>query len=270
MSPAKVAVIGGSGLYRLGLLEDAHQVEIHTPYGPHSPGLALGKIGGREVAFLPRHGLGHRLPPHRIPYRANIWALKELGVERVVALSAMGGLRPDYEVGDLVLPDQFIDWTKGRHSTFFDGPRVVHTSMADPFCPELRGLLADKAEETGFRVHRRGTALTFEGPRFSTRAESRVFREILEVELLSMTLVPEVVLSRELSMCYATCAVVTDLDVWGKEPVRADAVTQVMREAEPKLAELLSRAIPEIPAARGCHCAGAARAALGEGKGESK
>lgn len=264
MSPAKVAVIGGSGLYRLGLLEGARPLEVHTPYGPHSPGLTLGRIAGRKVAFLPRHGLGHRLPPHKIPYRANIWALRELGVERVVALSAMGGLRPDYQIGDLVLPDQFIDWTKRRELTFYDGPRVVHTSLADPFCPELRAILASAAEEGGFRVHARGTALTFEGPRFSTRAESRVFREILGAELLSMTLVPEVVLARELSMCYATCAVVTDLDVWGTEPVKADEVTRVMREAEPKLAELLARAIPEIPGERGCGCGEAARAALGE------
>jgi len=262
MSPAKVAVIGGSGLYRLGLLEGARPVEIHTPYGPHSSGLTIGKISGREVAFLPRHGLSHRLPPHKIPYRANIWALRELGAERVVAVSAMGGLRPDYRIGDLVIPDQFIDWTKGRECTFFDGPRVVHTSMADPFCPELRGILARAAEAAGFRVHKEGTALTFEGPRFSTRAESRIFQELLGGDLLSMTQVPEVVLAREFSMCYATCAVVTDLDVWGTEPVRADEVTRVMREAEPKLAELLSRAVPAIPEVKGCDCAEAARVAL--------
>ncbi|MCD5408556.1 S-methyl-5'-thioadenosine phosphorylase [Candidatus Bipolaricaulota bacterium] len=270
MSPAKVAVIGGSGLYRLGLLEGARPVEVHTPYGPHSPGLMLGEISGHVVAFLPRHGLGHRIPPHKVPYRANIWALRELGAERIVALSAMGGLRPDYRIGDLVLPDQFIDWTKGRPSTFFDGPKVVHTSLADPFCPELREVLAQAAQEAGFRVHKTGTALTFEGPRFSTRAESRMFREILGADLLSMTQVPEVVLARELSICYATCAVVTDLDVWGTEPVRADEVTQVMREAEPKLAQLLTWAIPEIPEARGCDCAEAAREALGEGKEERK
>lgn len=264
MSPAKTAVIGGSGLYRLGLLEQARPVEVHTPYGLHSSGLTVGEVAGRKVAFLPRHGLSHRLPPHRVPYRANIWALRELGVERVVAVSAMGGLRPDYEIGDLVLPDQFIDWTRGRQATFFDGPKVVHTSMADPFCQELRGLLAEKAEAAGFRVHRQGTALTFEGPRFSTRAESRMFREVLGAELLSMTQVPEVVLAREFGMCYASCAVVTDLDVWGAEPVRADEVTQVMREAEPKLAELLSRAIPKIPERRNCGCAEAVRAALGE------
>jgi 5'-methylthioadenosine phosphorylase len=264
MSPVKVAVIGGSGLYRLGLLENAEPVEVHTPYGSHSSGLTVGRLAGRKVAFLPRHGLGHRIPPHKIPYRANIWALRELGVERVVAVSAMGGLRPDYEIGDLVLPDQFIDWTRGRRATFFDGPQVVHTSMADPFCPKLRELLGEAAEGAGFRVHTQGTALTFEGPRFSTRAESRVFREVLGADLLSMTQVPEVVLARELGMCYATCAVVTDLDVWGTEPVRADEVTQVMREAEPKIAELLSRAVPAIPEVRGCDCAEAARAALGE------
>ena len=270
MSPAKVAVIGGSGLYRLGLLAGAEPVNLHTPYGPHSDGLVMGCLAGRKIAFLPRHGLSHRLPPHKVPYRANIWALRELGVERVVALSAMGGLRPDYEIGDLVITDQFIDWTRGRECTFFDGPRVVHTSMADPFCPELRGILARAAEAAGFRVHTSGTALTFEGPRFSTRAESRIFRDILGADLLSMTQVPEVVLARELGMCYATCAVVTDLDVWGTAPVRADEVTQVMKRAEPKLAELLSRAIPEIPEARSCGCAEAVREALGERKEEER
>ena len=270
MSPAKVAVIGGAGLYRLGLFAETRPLEVHTPYEPHSPGLTVGTIAGREVAFLPRHGLSHRLPPHKVPYRANLWALRELGVERVVAVSAMGGLRPDYEIGDLVITDQFIDWTRGRESTFYDGPKVVHTSLADPFCPELRPILARAAEAAGFRVHEGGTALTFEGPRFSTRAESRIFREILGADLLSMTQVPEVVLARELGMCYATCAVVTDLDVWGTAPVRADEVTQVMKRAEPKLAELLSRAIPEIPEARGCGCAEAVREALGERKEEER
>jgi 5'-methylthioadenosine phosphorylase len=255
-----IGVIGGSGLWRLGTLGDAEPQAVSTPYGPHADGLVVGTIGGRTVAFLPRHGAGHRLPPHRIPYRANLWALRELGVERVVAVSAMGGLRPEHTVGDLVLPDQFIDWTRGRPTTFFDGPVVVHTSIADPFCPELRDVLATAGEAAGFRVHRGGTCLTFEGPRFSTRAESRVYREVLGADLLSMTLVPEVVLARELGMCYATCAVITDLDVWGQEPVKADEVTRVMESCRPRLAQLLTLAIPRIPAGRGCACAQGGRA----------
>ena len=249
-----LAVIGGSGLYELGSIADQEPIHLHTPYGPHSGGLVVGEMVGRRVAFLPRHGVGHRIPPHRIPYRANIWALKELGVKRIVAVSAMGGLRPEYEIGDLVLPDQFIDWTRGRPSTFYDGPVVVHTSLADPFCPELRGLLLETARETDFQVHGQGTCLSFEGPRFSTRAESRVFREVLGADLLSMTLVPEVALARELGICYATCSVLTDLDVWGKEAVQANEVIRVMEENGPRLAKLLLRVIPRIPETQGCTC----------------
>lgn len=251
---SKIAVIGGSGIYRLGLLSDAREVEKPTPYGFPSPGLALGRLGEIEVAFLPRHGRNHQLPPHRVPYRANIWALHELGVTRVIAISAMGGLRPHYQIGDLVLPDQFIDWTKGRLSTFFEGPTVVHTPMADPFCPELRAILGKSAEEMGLRIHKTGTVLVFEGPRFSTRAESRLYRDVFGADLLSMTLVPEIVLARELGMCYATVAVVTDLDVWGAEPVHHEAVTRVMEETLPKIGELLRTVIPRIPSERSCEC----------------
>ncbi|MGC9075215.1 MAG: S-methyl-5'-thioadenosine phosphorylase [Candidatus Bipolaricaulaceae bacterium] len=255
MSP-RIGVIGGSGFYKLGLLSKAQEIRKATPYGLPSAGLMVGEVEGVEIAFLPRHGQKHELPPHRVPYRANIWALYSLGVRRILAFSAMGGLRPDYEIGDLVLPDQFIDWTKGRPSTFFEGPKVVHTSLADPFCPELREILGKTAEELGFRIHKRGTVLVFEGPRFSTRAESRVYREVFGADLLSMTLVPEVVLARELGMCYATVAVVTDLDVWGAEPVEHERVTQVMEESLPKLVELLRRALPRISAERSCPCKG--------------
>lgn len=258
MAP-KIAVIGGSGIYRLGLLSDAEELRKATPYGLPSPGLAVGRVGEVVVAFLPRHGREHQLPPHRVPYRANIWALHALGVERIIALSAMGGIRLHYEIGDFVLPDQFIDWTKNRSSTFFDGPEVVHTPMADPFCPELRGILGKTGEEMGLRVHKKGTVLVFEGPRFSTRAESRLYRDVFGADLLSMTLVPEIVLARELGMCYATVAVVTDLDVWGEEPVRHEEVARVMEESLPKLVELLQQALPRIPEERTCDCGKAGR-----------
>ncbi|MGC9530534.1 MAG: S-methyl-5'-thioadenosine phosphorylase [Candidatus Bipolaricaulaceae bacterium] len=260
---AEVAVIGGTGLYSLGLLEGPAGKTLSTPYGDHSDGLAVGKLAGVRAAFLPRHGRGHTLPPHRVPYRANLWALHELGVKRIVAISAMGGLRPEYRIGDLVLPDQFIDWTGGRPATFFDGPQVVHTSLADPFCPVLRPALAAAAEQVGFRVHRRGTCLTFAGPRFSTRAESTLFREVAGADLLSMTLVPEVVLARELGMCYATCAVITDLDVWGPEPVRADQVTEVMRAQLPRLSRLVRLALSGFADLPRCTCAGDAAAPAG-------
>lgn len=253
MAP-RIGVIGGSGFYRLGILSQVQELQKITPYGLPSPGLVLGRMGEVEVAFLPRHGREHQIPPHRVPYGANIWALHELGVERVLGLFAMGGLRPDYRIGDLVLPDQFIDWTKNRPSTFFDGPKVVHTSMADPFCPELREIWGKAAEEMGLRVHKKGTVLVFEGPRFSTRAESRLYREVFGVDLLSMTLVPESVLARELKMCYAAVAVVTDLDVWGPRPVRHAEVARVMEESLPRLAELLMRVLPRIPQERTCPC----------------
>jgi len=253
MAP-RIGVIGGSGFYRLGFLAEAQEIRKATPYGLPSPGLMVGKVEGIEIAFLPRHGLLHQIPPHRVPYRANIWALHTLGVTRILAFSAMGGLRPDYKVGDIVLPDQFLDWTKSRPSTFFDGPKVVHTAMADPFCPELREILWRTAQELGLRAHKNGTVLVFEGPRFSTRAESRLYREVFGADLLSMTLVPEIVLARELGMCYATVAVVTDLDVWGAQPVRHEEVTKVMEEKLPKLLELLRRALPRIPAERNCPC----------------
>ncbi|MFO8034593.1 MAG: S-methyl-5'-thioadenosine phosphorylase [Candidatus Bipolaricaulota bacterium] len=251
---AKWAVIGGSGLYRLGLLEEPTSLTVHTPYGLHSPGLVVGRLGEIPVAFLPRHGEAHVFPPHRVPYRANLWALRELGVESIIALSAMGGLSGKHTVGDFALPDQFIDWTSGRPSTFFDGPVVVHPSLADPFCPRLRTLLAREAGELGEPVHESGTCLCFDGPRFSTRAESRMYREVLEADLLSMTLVPEVVLARELGMCYATCAVVTDLDARGAEPVQAHQVTEVMMGRAPALGRLLQEIAPQLPH-RNCHCA---------------
>ena len=253
MTP-RIGVIGGAGFYRLGLLSEAQEIKKATPYGLPSPGLMMGKVKGIEIAFLPRHGLLHQIPPHQVPYRANIWALHALGISRILAFSAMGGLRADYEVGDIVLPDQFLDWTKSRPSTFFDGPKVVHTAMADPFCPELREILWEAAQELDLRAHPKGAVLVFDGPRFSTRAESRLFRDVFGADLLSMTLVPEIVLALELGLCYATVAVVTDLDVWGEEPVSHGHVTKVMEESLPKLGKLLERALSRIPEERHCLC----------------
>jgi 5'-methylthioadenosine phosphorylase len=243
----RIGLIGGSGIYALGLISEAQEVSRVTPYGVPSSALVVGKVGEKEVVFLPRHGKGHTLPPHRVPYRANIWALYEMDVKRILSISAMGGLRADYEIGDLVLPDQFLDFTKGRAATFFDGPNVVHTPMPDPFCPELREILWETARELGLRAHKKGTVLVFEGPRFSTRAESRLFRDVFGADLLSMTLVPEIVLARELGLCYATLAVVTDLDVWGEKPVSPADVAKVMEESLPKLGKLLEHALPRIP-----------------------
>jgi len=245
---ADVAVIGGSGLYDPGFFEETVEVKVYTPYGEPSDFIVVGRVGDRRVAFLPRHGRGHRIPPHRINYRANIWALKSLGVKWVIAVSAVGSLREDYKPGDLVVPDQFIDMTKRRDYSFFDGPVVAHVSMADPFCETLRGRLIDAARKLKYRVHPRGTYVCIEGPRFSTRAESRLWREVFKADIIGMTLVPEVNLACEAQLCYATLALVTDYDVWADKPVTADEVAQVMRENTEKARKVLYEVIPSLPA----------------------
>jgi len=241
-----IGVIGGSGLYELGLLTEAKLLTIHTPYGPHSPGLRIGRIGAIPALFLPRHGTGHTIPPHRVPYRANLWAMHTLGVKRLFSVSAMGGTHPEYRIGDAAVPDQIIDWTRQRSQTFFDGPEVVHTPFVEPFCPQLRSVLLAAAQETGLRCHEGGTVVVFEGPRFSTKAESMLFRDVLKADLLSMTAMPEAILARELGICYATLAVVSDLDAFGEDTVSAHDVNEVMRRSLPAIAEAIERAIERV------------------------
>lgn len=245
---AEIGVIGGSGLYDPGILQEPKEVKVYTPYGEPSDNLTLGLIGGRRVAFLPRHGRGHRIPPHRVNYRANIWALKTLNVSWVVSVSAVGSLREDYRPGDLVVPDQFIDMTKKREYSFFNGPRVAHVSMADPFCDHLRAELASSAKRLGYRVHDRGVYLCIEGPRFSTRAESRLWRS-WGADIIGMTLVPEVNLACEAQLCYATLALVTDYDVWAERPVTAEEVTKTMVENVEKARRVLYEVIKRLPKA---------------------
>jgi len=249
---AQIGLIGGSGLYELGLLEGVCSVTLHTPYGAHSDGLCLGTIEGVSVAFLPRHGLGHRIPPHEVPYRANLWAMHALGVRRAVTVSAMGGTRTEYRVGDTCVPDQIIDWTRTRRNTFFDGPHVVHTPFEEPFCPVLREALRNGALDIGLQCHDGATVAVFDGPRFSTRAESRLFRDVLKADLLSMTAMPEAILARELGICYATIAVVSDLDAFGSEPVSHAEVSAVMARTLPAVADAVARAVPNIDAATRC------------------
>ncbi|ABM79900.1 S-methyl-5'-thioadenosine phosphorylase [Hyperthermus butylicus] len=244
---ADIAIIGGSGLYDPGVLENAKEYKIYTPYGEPSDYIIVGELGGKRVAFLPRHGRGHRIPPHKINYRANIWALKMLGVKWVIAVSAVGSLREDYKPGDIVVPDQFIDMTKSRVYTFFDEGIVAHVSMADPFCEHLRQEIISTARELGYRVHPRGTYICIEGPRFSTRAESRVWREVFKADIIGMTLVPEVNLACEAQLCYATIALVTDYDVWAERPVTAEEVARVMKENTEKAKKILYKLIPRLP-----------------------
>ncbi|RLF08558.1 MAG: S-methyl-5'-thioadenosine phosphorylase [Thermoprotei archaeon] len=249
----KIAVIGGSGIYDPEIVQVIEEKKIYTPYGLPSDSIVIGILSGKKIAFLPRHGRKHQIPPHKINYRANIWALKELGVERVISVSAVGSLREDYKPGDFVCTDQFIDMTKRREYTFYDGPIVAHVSMADPFCPELRDICVSVGKELGITMHSTGTYVCIEGPRFSTRAESKLWRSF-GADIIGMTLVPEVNLAREARMCFLNIAMITDYDVWAEKPVTAHEVEKVMKENIEKVKELLYKLIPVIPEERSCKC----------------
>jgi 5'-methylthioadenosine phosphorylase len=262
---AEIGIIGGSGLYDPGIIKDAQEVKVYTPYGEPSDYITVGKVEGRSVAFLPRHGRGHRIPPHKINYRANVWAMKELGVKFLISVSAVGSLRLDYKPGDFVVPDQFIDMTKKRDYTFFDGPVVAHVSMAEPFCESLRRVIVSASKDLNITTHDRGTYICIEGPRFSTRAESRVWKEVFKADIIGMTLVPEVNLACEAQLCYATIAMVTDYDVFAEIPVTAEEVTRVMAENTEKVKRLLYEVIkrlPEKPEEGLCSCCRSLETAL--------
>ncbi len=249
---AELAVIGGSGLY--ALLEDATKHEVNTPYGPPSDPVTIAEVGGRRVAFLPRHGRDHRHPPHLIPYRANLWALRSLGVRQVIAPCAVGGLRPELGPGTFVVPDQLIDRTSGRTQTYYDRG-AVHVSFADPYCPAGRRTLLDAAARREIPAVDGGTVVVVEGPRFSTRAESRWYASIGGT-VVNMTGHPEAVLARELALCYTSIALVTDLDA-GVETgasVTQEEVFRVFGENTDRLRALLLDAVAALPADRDCPC----------------
>ena len=252
MTTAEIGIFGGSGFYEL--LSDVEEVELDTPYGPPSAPLVVGTIADRRVAFLPRHGRRHELPPHRIPYRANVWAMRELGVRRILGPNASGSLRADVELGEFVVCDQFLDRTRRREDTFYDGPETTHVSAADPFCPELRALLVETARELGIPVRDGGTVVVVEGPRFSTRAESRWFQS-LGADVINMTAYPECHLARELELCFANVSMVTDHDVGveGQPPVSSADVARVFEQNNERLRELLFAVVPRIPAERAEH-----------------
>ncbi len=252
-----MAIIGGSGFYEL--LSDAVEQAVETPYGSPSGPIGLGRIGDRDVAFLPRHGPGHVLPPHRIPYRANMWALRRLGVTRVLAPCAAGSLRADVHPGDFVVCDQFVDRTWGRPDTYFDGPTVNHVSFADPYCPELRAATTEALGRHGSTVHEAGTVVVVQGPRFSTRAESAWYRAA-GWDVVNMTQYPEAALARELGMCFCGVALVTDYDtgvegVEGIEAVTMDAVFGVLRSMVHTVRDVLRTVTELIPPGRACSCA---------------
>jgi 5'-methylthioadenosine phosphorylase len=245
VATAEIGVFGGSGFY--AFLDDVEQVDIETPYGAPSAPLFIGEIGGKRVAFLPRHGVHHELPPHRIPYRANVWAMREAGVRRIIGPCASGALQADLQLGEFVVCDQFVDRTTGRADTFYDGPETTHVSAADPYCPELRRLLVDTARELAIPVRDGGTVVTIQGPRFSTRAESKWFQDA-GWHMINMTAYPEGYLARELELCYANISMVTDHDVGveGAQPVSHEAVLEVFTENNERLRELLFAVIPKI------------------------
>jgi 5'-methylthioadenosine phosphorylase len=251
MNDVQVGVIGGSGFY--SLLQDVAHERVDTPFGPPSAPLTFGELAGRRVTFLPRHGLLHEFPPHRIPYRANLWALHEAGVRWVLAPSASGSLRPDIRPGDMVVCDQMIDRTTGREKTFYDGPDTRHVGFADPYDPVARGLLERAARRRGVRVHEAGTMVVVEGPRFSTRAESAWYRG-MGASVINMTGHPEAVLARELEMAYANLSVVTDWDAGVELDPNVEAVTQaevarVFGESLTALRDILADAVAGLPVA---------------------
>jgi 5'-methylthioadenosine phosphorylase len=255
---ADVGVFGGSGFYSL-MEGPVEAVSVQTPYGAPSDQLMLGRMGDLRVAFLPRHGHGHRIPPHAINYRANVWAMAQLGVTRLIAPTAAGSLQPHIKPGDFVVCDQFVDRTYTREQTFYDGPRVVHISSADPYCPELRQHSIAAGRELGIAVHERGTVVVIQGPRFSTRAESRWFSN-QGWEVINMTQYPEVVLARELQICYVNIALITDYDAGlegqaGIEPVSVAEVIQVLNANNARVRRLIEVLLPRLASERTCPCA---------------
>jgi 5'-methylthioadenosine phosphorylase len=264
MSSAKIAVIGGSGLYHMQGLKAIQEVDLTTPFGKPSDVIIIGEIEGTPVAFLPRHGRGHVHSPTEVPYRANIHALKQLGVERIISVSACGSLREDMKPGDIVVPDQLFDFTKHRIQSFFGDGLVAHVSTADPFCADLSAMLVATMHALGTSVHDGGAFITIEGPRFSTKAESRVFRS-WNMDIIGMTASPEVFLAREAGICYTTMAHVTDYDVWheSEEPVTVDMVIRQLNANTVLAQDTIRNLVPRLAAGeRTCDCRYALETAL--------
>lgn len=256
---ADIAVFGGSGFY--SFLDDIEEVTLDTPWGAPSAPVTIGEIAGRRVAFLPRHGRRHDRTPANVPYRANLWAMRELGVTRIFGPCAVGSLQPSVAPGHVVVCDQLVDRTWGRPDTFFEGPEVVHVSFADPYCPELRATAIDAAHRHDVTVHDRGTVVVIQGPRFSTRSESRWY-SAQGFEVISMTQHPEAYLARELGICYATLAMVTDYDAGlegrpGVLPVTMEQVIATFEQNLGRLRQVLHDALASVPVDRSCACAGA-------------
>jgi 5'-methylthioadenosine phosphorylase len=259
----KLGIIGGSGLYQMNDLREKEEIEVSTPFGTPSAPIVVGTIEGHPIAFLARHGLGHYLTPSEVNYRANIYALKALGVERIVSISACGSLREDYAPGEIVVPDQVFDFTHGRQRTFFGDGMVAHISVAHPFCTNLSEYVYQSVKSTGINVHPTGSFITIEGPRFSTKAESNTFRS-WGISIIGMTTSPEVYLAREAELCYAVMAHVTDYDVWhtSEEPVTVDMVIEILNRNTESAQEAVRHLLNNLPEERDCGCSSALADAL--------
>ena len=250
---AEIGIFGGTGIYDSGLLKESKEITIETPYGKTSDSITIGEFNERKVAFMPRHGKKHTIPPHLINYKANIWAFKELGVKRIIAPSAVGSLKEEFEPGNFALPSQFIDFTKSRKGTFSEDGRVIHISVADPFCPELQNIILDVVNEQQVKIHKDATYVCIEGPRFSTKAESKFYKST-GADIIGMTLVPECQLAREAQICYASISTVTDYDVWAEKPVTAKEVMETLSKNVEITKKILTLLINKIPETKSCSC----------------
>jgi len=253
-----LGVIGGSGFHNISGLEDAQIVDVDTPFGKPSSPILIGRLENRRVAFLVRHGIGHFIMPGEVNYRANIYALKSLGVQFVVGISACGSLRHDFQPGEMVVPDQLVDFTRKREQTFFGDGLVAHVGVAEPFCKELSNMLVQTAEKSGAVVHKGGVYISIEGPRFSTRGESNLFRA-WGISIIGMTTCPEAFLAREAELSYATLAHITDYDVWHitEEPVSVDMVVRTLGSNTQKANEIIINLMKALPEKAGCSCTSA-------------
>jgi len=258
-----LGIIGGSGLYEIEGLDDVLTIDVSTPFGDPSDQIVTGTLNGLKMAFLPRHGKGHRILPGEVNYRANIYALKTMGVDTIISVSAVGSMKEEIRPGDLVVPHQFIDRTKGRPSTFFGKGIVAHVAFADPVCPGLANLLTKGAESTGAAVHQGGTYICMEGPQFSTRAESRLYRS-WGVDVIGMTNIPEAKLAREAEICYATMALATDYDCWHEteEDVSVEGILQIMNRNVENAREVIRCTALNIGEKAPCGCGEALKFAI--------
>jgi len=263
MPEAKIGVMGGSGLYDIEGMTDIKEVNIDTPFGRPSDAITIGRLEGVGVAFLPRHGKGHHISPTEIPVRANIYALKSLGVEWLISVNAVGSFKSEIKPGDLVIPDQIIDRTRSRVNSFFGEGIVAHIQFAEPFCPVLSELLCQTAQEIGASVHQRGSYVAMEGPAFSTRAESRLYRS-WGADIIGMTALPEAKLAREAEICYAIIAGATDYDSWQEEsqPLEIGVLISTLRQNTDTIKEIIKLAVTRIPDKRNCDCATALKTAI--------